>query len=155
MQNKSRLIVMRLVKPNALLLCLVPALFAAGCDSSSSPTTPDGGPLVFSGTVTFQGTSTHNLDMFDDGLLTVTLIGLDILLFDTSQGSPSNLVVGFGLGQRDEEGECELTTNILIAENEVRVYRLSRDIYCVSIFDAGAFPEDALLRYQLQAVIST
>lgn len=143
------------VTTSTIPLVLATALAVAACSgSSSSPTAPDG-PLVFAGTVAFEGDSIHDLDMFDDGLLTVTLVRIDILLFDTTQGQPSNVVLGFGLGQRDEEGECTLSTNILMREGETRVYRLSRDLYCVSLFDPGALPEDALLRYQLEAVIST
>ncbi len=147
---------MRDAKFSILLLCLVTALAAIGCsDSSSSPTSPDGGPLVFSGTVEHQGDSIHDLDMIDDGLLTVTLTQVRVLLFDTTQGgSPANLVLGFGLGQRRQDGECLLTTNLLLQRNEVRVYRLSKDLYCLSIFDAGALPEDALISYTLLATIT-
>lgn len=144
---------MRLTISNAVPLILAAALTVLGC-SGSSPTSPDG-PLIFTGTVSFDGDSFHDLEMFDDGLLTVTLLDLRVLIFDISQGSPANLVLGFGLGQRDEEGECNLTTNILLAEGQARVYRLSRDSYCINIFDPGALPEDALIGYDLEAAISS
>lgn len=144
------------MKLKTFLLCLVTVLAYAGCsDTETTPTAPDGSPLVYSGTVSHQGNSAHDLDMFDDGLLTVTLVDLDILLFDTTRGNPNNVVLGFGLGQRNDLGNCILTTNLLLARNEVRVYRLSKDNYCMSLFDPGALPEDALVGYVLQATITT
>lgn len=145
-----------MTKLNHLLLCLLPALIAVGCsDSTTTSTAPDGTPLVFSGTVTYQGDSIHDFEMFDDGLLSVTLTDLKLLLFDRNQSSPTNVAVGFGLGRRNDAGECVLTTNLLINKNEIRVYRLSKDNYCLSIFDVGAFPEDAIIGYEVQAMVTT
>ena len=146
-----------MTKLKHLLLCLLPALIAVGCSDGSTSTTtaPDGTPLVFSGTVGFQGDSFHNFLMFDDGLLSITLTELRFLLLDTTQASPTSVALGFGLGRRDDAGECILTTNVLINKNEIKVYRLSKDTYCLSIFDVGTFPEDALIGYELQAMVTT
>lgn len=147
---------MRSARIPLLRLCLTTVLLAVGCSGTTTTTTaPDGTPLVFSGTVTFQGRSSHDFDLEDDALLSITLAEIKVLLFDQSQASPNNLTLGFGLGQRDAGGgECRLTTNVLINEGQLQVYRLSQDTYCLSMFDAGALPEDAVIGYELRGEIT-
>ena len=138
-----------------LLTLFLATLFVGACsDNETITTAPDGSPLVFTGTIPFQGNSTHDFTLVEDALLSITLAEIRILLFDRTQASPDNLTLGFGIGQRDDEGECRLTTNVLINEGQVQVYRLARDTYCLSMFDAGALPEDAVVGYELQGQIS-
>ncbi len=148
---------MRIAKLTPLLLCLVPAVIAAGCSegTTASPTAPDGTPLVFAGTVGFEGTSAHDIVLPNDSLLSITLVEVNILLWDVTRASTANLVFGLGLGQRDEAGECALSSNVLMTRNQLRIYRLSKNAYCLTVFDAGSFPEDALVGYRLQVEITS
>lgn len=148
---------MRIAKLALLPLLLAPVLFAAGCSetSTTSPTAPDGTPLVFAGTVTHRGTSAHDLALANDSLLSITLVEVKVLLWDVTRAPLSSLVLGLGLGQRDEQGKCALSSNVLINKDQLRIYRLSKDAYCITIFDAGAFPEDAVLSYRLQVEITS
>lgn len=138
------------------LICLLPALIVAGCSESTttSPTAPDGTPIVFAGTVGHQGSSAHDIVLTDDSLLSITLAEVTILLFDITRASPANLVFGLGLGQRGDDGDCDLSSNVLVTQGQLRIYRLSKNAYCITVFDAGAFPEDALLGYRLKVEIT-
>ncbi len=148
---------MRIAKLIPLLVCLVPAVIVAGCSegSTTSPTAPDGTPLVFAGTVGFGGTSAHDLVLQSDSLLSITLVEVNILLWDITRAPTSNLVFGLGLGQRNDEGECALSSNVLLARNQLRIYRLSKNAYCLTVFDAGSFPEDALVGYRLRVELTS
>lgn len=141
-----------------LALVLVAAsLVAAGCSESSTttPTAPDGSPLEFVGTVTHMGRSSHDIVLDDDSLLSITLADLDVLLFDITQGgSIANISVGLGLGQRTEEDECGLTANFVVREGQLSIFRLSRGAYCLTMFDPGFLPEDAIISYRLTLEIT-
>lgn len=135
------------------LWLMVAAFLALGCSDSSSPTTP-GGPIIFSGTLNAQSNSSHDFEMSSDGLVRVRLTDLRLLLFDRIQADPNNLLVGFGIGQRDDAGECVLTSNFAATEGDLNVFRLSKGSYCMSMFDAGGLPEDAVLGYTIEAEFS-
>lgn len=140
---------------NRLILagCVLLTIVSCSGKTTSTPTAPDGGPLEFAGTVGHMGSSAHDLVLPDDSLLSVTLEELNVLLFDTTQGSLSNLGLGLGVGQR-LEGECVLSANFIVREGQLTIFRLSKDAYCLTIFDPGAFPEDALLGYRLKVEIT-
>ncbi len=142
---------MGILRSTALPLLLVAAVFGAACSggSSSTPTQPDGAPLEFAGTITSAGVSAHDIVLPDDSLLEVTLAELNLLLFDTSQADPNNFGIGLGLGQRDDDGECDLTSNFVVTEGQLTIYRLSANSYCLTLFDPGFFPEDAVIGYRL------
>lgn len=135
-------------------LCILLVVASCSGKTTSTPTAPDGQPVEFAGTVRSMGTSVHDLVLPDDSLLSVTLADLSILLFDTTQLSPDNIRLGLGLGQR-RDGECELTANFLVAEGQLTILRLSKNAYCLSIFDPGSLPEDALLGYRLTVEITS
>lgn len=136
-----------------IVLCCLPLIWAAACSSSTSPTTPDG-PMILQGTVEAQSSSEHDFEMPNDGLFDVRLADVRLLLVDITQVSPDDLVFGFGLGQRNDEGGCALTTNFVLLEGEKAIYRLESGDYCLTIFDPGVFPENALLGYTLEVEIS-
>ena len=139
-----------------LLTTAMVALLPVACSDSSSndsPTAPNE-PLFFSGTVGDDIEGDHDFTMPDDGLVSVIVTDLDIVLFDTSLLSPDSILVGLGLGQRDEEGECDLTSNFAVAEDQVTVFRLSADNYCLTMFDSGSFPEDSILNYAIEATFT-
>lgn len=134
-------------------LLLVPLLWMVACSNGSTPTTPDG-PMILQGTVEFQGSSEHEVEMPGNGLFVLRLAEVRILLADISQVAAANLTFGFGLGQRDEAGACILTTNFLLLEGDMTTYRLDDGPYCLTVFDPGLFPENALLAYTLELEIS-
>jgi hypothetical protein len=137
-----------------LALCLCPLLlWAAACSEGASPTFPDG-PAVIEGTVEHQGRSEHDFEMDNDGLFEVRLADVRLLLVDITQTPASGLTFGFGLGQRNDLGNCTLTTNFVLLEGERATYRLSNGSYCLTVFDPGVFPENALLGYRLEIQIS-
>jgi hypothetical protein len=121
--------------------------------TTTTPTAPDGQPIQFAGTVGFKGTSIHDLVLPDDSLLSVTLTELQVLLFDSTQGPPGNITIGLGIGQR-EEGECKLTANFIVSEGQLTIFRLSKNAYCLTIFDPGFFPEDSVFGYRLEVEIT-
>lgn len=142
------------LKRPVLAACVLLAAVSCSESTTSSPTAPDGAPLEFTGTVGFMGSSIHDLVLVEDSLLSVTLEDLRILLFDVTQGSPTNLAIGLGLGQRDDQDGCQLTANFIVTEGQITVFRVSRDAYCLTIFDQGALPEDALLGYRLKVELT-
>ena len=141
---------------NRLTLGLGLILVALSCSGKtvSTPTAPDGGPLEFAGTVGHMGSSAHDLVLSDDSLLSVTLEDLNILLFDTAQGSADSISLGLGLGQR-LDGECALSANFLVLEGQLTIFRLSKAAYCLSIFDPGSLPEDSVLGYRLKVEVTS
>jgi len=134
-------------------LLLLPLLLTVACSNGSTPTTPDG-PMILQGTVEFQGSSEHDVNMPDNGLFVLRLAEVRILLADITQVPAANLTFGFGLGQRDEAGACILTTNFLLLEGDRSTYRLDDGPYCLTVFDPGLFPENAILAYTLELEIS-
>ncbi len=127
-------IVLRLLAGSLLLAC------------SDSPTGPDAAPLVFQGTIIAQGSTTHSLMPSDYGGVRIQLDDLTPRLIDVT--TPTDLAVGFALGQPDGE-TCATTFQIAIVEGDVLSFSLGNEEYCLLMFDSGLLPEDAIVDYTL------
>ena len=130
---------------SAKFLSLLALLSLAAC--SSGDPVPES--IFFSGTVTYQGNVWHSLPLTDSGIVEINVRTLQPALLDVTDVINLNLFVGLGLGQ--PAGDlCPATTRTTIREGDTVVYGLSIKEYCVSIFDTGALPEDATIRYTLE-----
>ena len=121
-------------------------LFAVACDDSS--TDPGDLTLLFEGVVEFQGEEFHVFETAEQGTVRINLDDLSPLLLDVTFTNPDALVVTVGVGFVNE-GACQETTNFTLREFDELLFGLAPDEYCVSIADAGVFPEDAQIRYVL------
>ncbi len=120
------------------------------CDDSS--TDPGDLTLIFEGVVEFQSEEFHVFETAEQGTVRVNLDDLSPLLLDVTFTDPDALFVTVGVGFVNE-GECQETTNFNLREFDELLFGLAPDEYCVSIADAGAFPEDAQVRYVLSVQV--
>ena len=125
---------------------LVAAFLLLSACSSSSPVSE---PILFSGTVTYQGTQWHSLPLTRSGIVEINVLSLQPQLIDVTNVIELNLFLGLGIGQ-PVGGLCPPTTRTTIREGDSVVYGLGVKEYCISVFDTGALPEDATIRYTLE-----
>lgn len=128
----------------AAFALLLPAL---GC--SDGPTSPDGQPIVFQGTVRFGETGAdgwRSLVITDDGLARFEVTELRPTLIDAAFVPLVSL--GFGLG-RPLDGDCNTTFRASAVEGDFFVLGLTAGEHCVTFFDPGALPEDGSMAYTM------
>ena len=130
---------------SAILLSLVALMPLAACSSGN----PVPESIFFSGTVTYQGNVWHSLPLTDSGIVEINVRTLQPALLDVTNVINLNLFVGLGIGQPVGDA-CPATTRTTIREGDSVVYGLGVKEYCISIFDTGALPEDATIRYTLE-----
>jgi hypothetical protein len=122
------------------------ALLLGAC--SNGPTGPDGEPLVFQGTVVYQGSTSHSLAVTDYGGVRFELENVTPRLIDVTNGlTGTNVGIGFALGQPDSES-CVTTYQVTLYEGDVLSFSLGDGNYCVLMFDSG-LPVDAVVDYTL------
>ena len=105
--------------------------------------------IFFSGTVTYQGTAWHSLPITDSGIVEINVRTLQPTLIDITNVIDLDLFIGLGIGQPADE-LCPPSTRATIREGDSLVYGLGVKEYCLSLFDTGALPEDATIRYTLE-----
>jgi hypothetical protein len=131
------------------LLTVAIGLSAVGCNDS--PTEPRDPPLVFSGSLTYQGRSSHVFEPSKEGTVTITLVDLTATLVDVSAFyDPSTAVVGLGVGRPDADGVCAISGQTSLGEGDRQLYGLNARRYCATVFDPGNFPQDSTFAYQLR-----
>jgi len=124
-------------------------LSLAACDDS--PTEPRQPPLLFTGTLTAEGRSSHVFVPERPGTVSITLVDLSATLVDvTFLFDPATAIVGLGIGRPDGEGGCTITGQTTLGEGDRQLYGLNEREYCATLFDPGNFPDDATFSYQLR-----
>jgi hypothetical protein len=125
------------------------ALSLAACDDS--PTEPRQPPLLFTGTLTAEGRSSHAFEPQRSGTVSITLVDLTATLVDvTFPFDPATAIVGLGIGRPDGEGGCTITGQTTLGEGDRQLYGLNEREYCATLFDPGNFPDEATFSYQLR-----
>ena len=127
------------IAPIAVLLLL------SACGGSS----PVPESLFFSGTVTYQGNEWHSLPLTESGIVQINVRTLEPQLIDITNGGGLDLFLGLGVGTPSGD-LCVPTTRTTVRAGDSVVYGLSVKEYCLSVFDTGALPEDAAIRYTLE-----
>jgi hypothetical protein len=127
------------IAPIAVLLQLL------ACGGSS----PVPEALFFSGTVTYQGNQWHSLPVTDSGIVEINVLTLEPQLIDITNVIDLDLFLGLGLGVPSGD-LCAATTRTTVREGDSIVYGVAVKEYCITVFDTGALPEDAAIRYTLE-----
>ena len=132
----------------ALLACSV---LVFGC-SGDSPTEPPA-PLVVEGELESLGALWFPVTLDSGGVLRVELVELTAVLVEVVGEVEPILVLGVGLGQVDGT-DCPLSSSFSLEAGDSVSFGLSSGDYCVLVFDDGALPADATVRYVLSTEIS-
>lgn len=134
-----------------IVAVLIPGLGLPLGSCDDSPTDPGQPPLLFTGTLTAEGRSSHVFEPPKSGTVSVSLVDLTATLVDITQlFDPSTAVVGLGIGRPSSEGECSITGQTTLGEGDRQLYGLNAREYCATLFDPGNFPDDSTFSYQLR-----
>jgi hypothetical protein len=124
---------------------IVVLVLLSACGGSS----PVSESIFFSGTVSYQGNEWHSLPLTSSGIVEINVRTLQPQLLEITDVIDLDLFIGLGIGQ-PANGLCTPTTRTTVREGDSVTYGLSVKEYCVSVFDTGALPEDATIRYTLE-----
>lgn len=131
---------------SARLALFVTCVFLLSSCSSSSPV-PES--IFLTGDVSYQGSNWHSLPLSNSGIVEIDVLALTPQLVDITDLPSLNLFLGLGIGQ-PSGGDCTPTTQTAIQAGSRVVYGLSAKEYCILLYDTGALPEDAIVRYTLE-----
>jgi hypothetical protein len=120
-------------------------LLLPGCSSSS----PVPESIFLSGTITYQGSEWHSLPLTKSGIVEIDVRTLQPQLIDVTNINELDLFLGLGVGQPSGDN-CNPSTRTAIRQGDQVVFGLGVKEYCILVFDSGALPEDATIRYTLE-----
>jgi hypothetical protein len=124
---------------------IVVLLLSSACGGSS----PVPESIFFSGTVAYQGNEWHSLPLTESGIVEINVRTLEPQLIDITNVINLDLFLGLGIGQPSGD-LCVPTARTTVRAGDSVVYGLAVKEYCISVFDTGALPEDAVIRYTLE-----
>ena len=130
-----------------LTLVLAAALAVAGC-GDSSPVTPGKEPLIFSGQLASRTSESHTLTLERTGTISIELTELRAI-FVHVQDLEAVLAIGVGIGLFDDEAVCIPSIRPTFTQGGTRSVLITEDVNCVSVFDNGTLPPDALVAYEV------
>ncbi|MDH3402127.1 MAG: hypothetical protein OES32_06890 [Acidobacteriota bacterium] len=132
-----------------VLLLGIALLVLPGCDTS--PTGLEGGTQVFQGTVAVGGRSSHDFTVTSAGGIRVEV---ESLVADPPLPEGITPSLGFGLGQRAENGDCAATFRTSIREGTNLAFGLQEGAYCIVLADNGTLEEESTRTYSVLVRIS-
>ena len=88
----------------------------------------------------------HSLPLDDAGIIDIDVLRLRPTTVDAIA---PDLVIGFGIG-RPLGDICSTTSQTVIREGDHLVYGLSKQEFCIRLFDRGDLSEDAVIEYTLE-----
>ncbi len=130
-----------------LTIAVALLLAVAGC-GDSSPVTPDKEPLIFSGQLASLTSESHTLRLERTGTVSIELTELRAI-FVHVQDLETVLAIGVGVGLFNDEEVCIPTIRPTFTKGFSRSLLITADLNCVSVFDNGTLPQEALVAYEV------